>query len=56
MEGLLDFMKEVGQEINAEKTNYMFMFHHQNASKNYNVEGANKFYEKETVFTNDNSK
>jgi hypothetical protein len=37
MEGLLDLMKEVGQEINAEKTKYMFMFHHQSASKNYNV-------------------
>jgi hypothetical protein len=52
MEGLLDSMKEVDQEINAEETKYMFMFHHQSASKNYNVEGANKLYEKETMFTN----
>jgi hypothetical protein len=43
-------MKEVGQEISAERTKYMFVFHHQSANKNYNVGGANKFYEKE--FTN----
>lgn len=34
------------------ETKYMLMFHHQSASKSYNVGGANKFYEKETMFTN----
>jgi hypothetical protein len=51
MEDLLDVMKEIGQEINAERMKYIFMFHHQSASKNHNMEGANKSYEKEAMFT-----
>jgi len=29
--------KEVGQEVNAEKTKCVFMFHHQNAGQNSSI-------------------
>jgi len=34
--------KGVGQEINAEKTKCVFMFHHQNAGKNSNIRTDNR--------------
>jgi hypothetical protein len=37
--------KEVGLEVNAEKTKYLFMFHHQNVGENHNLMIANKFFE-----------
>jgi hypothetical protein len=33
-EALLDGSKEVGLEVNAEKNEYMLMYHHQNAEQN----------------------
>jgi hypothetical protein len=29
--------KEIGREVNAEKTKYIFMFHEDNAEKNHNT-------------------
>jgi hypothetical protein len=34
-ESLTDAVKEVGLEVNAEKTNYRFLFRHQNARQNH---------------------
>jgi hypothetical protein len=31
LESLIDASKEVGQEVNTEKTKYMLLSHHQNA-------------------------
>jgi hypothetical protein len=36
-ETLIDASKEVGLEVNAEKTKYMFMSRHQNAGQNHNI-------------------
>jgi hypothetical protein len=33
-------IEEVGLEVNAEKTKYMLMSHHQNAVKNHNIKTA----------------
>jgi hypothetical protein len=36
-EASIDASKEVGLEVNAEKTKYVFMLHYQNAGQNYNM-------------------
>jgi hypothetical protein len=36
-EALIDTSKEVGLEVNTEKTKYMLMSHHQNAGQNRNI-------------------
>jgi hypothetical protein len=43
MEVLLDARREVGLEVNKEKTKYMVVSCHQKAEKNYNLLVANKF-------------
>jgi hypothetical protein len=43
-EALLDGSKEVGLEVNIEKTKYMFMSHHQTAGLLY-VKVVNKSFE-----------
>jgi hypothetical protein len=50
--------KEVGVEVNTEKTKYMFLFCHQNARKNRDIETANRSFEESTVqiFGNDYNK
>jgi len=45
IETLLGTSKEVGLEINTEKTKYMFMFCHWNAGQNQNPKIANKSFE-----------
>jgi hypothetical protein len=45
MEVLLDASKEVGLEVNTEKTKHMIVFHHQTAEQNHNIKAANKFLE-----------
>jgi hypothetical protein len=57
----LDASKKVGTEINAEKTKYMFMSHHQTTGQNHYIKVANKFSENiakfkylETTLTNQN--
>jgi hypothetical protein len=37
---LIDASKEVGLEVNAEKTKYMLLSRHQNSGQNYNIEGS----------------
>jgi hypothetical protein len=37
METLISTSKEVGLEVNTEKTTYMLLSHHQNAGQNYNI-------------------
>jgi hypothetical protein len=42
---LLDGSKEVGLEVNAEKTKYMFMLRYQTTWQNNYIKVANKFFE-----------
>jgi transcriptional regulator NrdR family protein len=49
-EALLVASKEIGLEINSEKTKYMFMSHHQTAGKINYVRVANKSFEKVAKF------
>jgi hypothetical protein len=42
IETLIDDSKEVGVEVNTEKTKYMLLSHHQNAGQNHNTEIANR--------------
>jgi hypothetical protein len=39
---LIDASKEVGLEINVEKTKYMLLFHHQNVGQNRDIKIANR--------------
>jgi hypothetical protein len=41
---------EVGLEVNAEKTKYIFLSHHQNAGENHNIKTANRSFENEAQF------
>jgi hypothetical protein len=50
-ETLIDAGKEVGLEVNAEKTMYMLLCHHQNAGQNHNIEMANRAFENVTQFS-----
>jgi hypothetical protein len=38
---LIDASKEVGLEINIEKTKYMLQFRHQNAGQNWDIKTGN---------------
>jgi site-specific DNA-adenine methylase len=58
---LIDASKEVGLEVNTEKTKYMLLSRHQNAGQNHDIKIANRFFEKviqfrylETTVTNQN--
>jgi hypothetical protein len=42
---LFEDSRDDGLEINAEKTNYMIMFHHQNSEQNLNIRIANESIE-----------
>jgi hypothetical protein len=44
-ETLINAVKEVGLEINVEKTKYMLQFHHQNAGQNRDIKIANRSFE-----------
>jgi hypothetical protein len=44
-ETLTDASKEIGLEVNAEKTKYMLLSHHQNAGQNHNIKIANRCFE-----------
>jgi hypothetical protein len=45
-ETLLDASKEIGLEVNSEKTKYMFMSYHQTAGQSNYIRVANKSFEK----------
>jgi hypothetical protein len=59
-ESLLEISRDVGLEINAEKTKYMIMSHHPNSGQNQNIRIANESFENSkfkylgTTFTNQN--
>jgi hypothetical protein len=42
---LIDTGKKVGLDVNAEKTKYMLMSHHQNAGQHCNIKIANTAFE-----------
>jgi hypothetical protein len=49
-ETLLDASKEIGLEVNSEKTTYIFMSRHQTAGQSNYVRVANKSFEKVAKF------
>jgi hypothetical protein len=44
-ETLIGASKEVGLEVNAEKTKYMLLSRHKNARQNHNMKIANRAFE-----------
>jgi hypothetical protein len=49
-ETLIDATKEVGLEVNAEKTKHMLMARHQNAGQNHNIKIANRSFKNVAQF------
>jgi hypothetical protein len=49
-ETLIDASKEVGLEINVEKTKYMLVSHHQNVGRNQDIKIANRSFGNVTQF------
>jgi hypothetical protein len=49
-ETLIDASKVVGLEVNAEKSKYMLLPHHQNAKQNHDMKIANKSFENVVKF------
>jgi hypothetical protein len=47
---LIDAGKEVGLEVNAEKTKFMLPFHHQNAGQNHDINTDNRSFENVAQF------
>jgi hypothetical protein len=47
---LIDASKEIGQEINVEKTKYMLLSRHQNVCQNRDVKIANRSFENVSQF------
>jgi hypothetical protein len=50
METLIDASKEVGLEVNTEKTKYMLLYRHQNAGQSHDIKIANKCFENVAKF------
>jgi hypothetical protein len=50
LETLLGASRDIGLEINAEKTKYIIMFHHSNSGQNQNIRIANESFEKVAKF------
>jgi ribosomal protein S2 len=46
----MDANKVVGLEVNAEKTKYMLLSHHQNAGQNHIIKIANRCFENVAQF------
>jgi hypothetical protein len=42
---LIDASKEIGLEVNTEKTKYMLLSHHQNAGQNHDIKTSNRCFE-----------
>jgi hypothetical protein len=56
---LIDASKEVGLKVNAEKTKYKLLFHHQNGVQNHYIETTNRSFENVAqfnLFGNDSNK
>jgi hypothetical protein len=49
-ETLIDASKEVGLEINVEKTKYMLLSRHQNVGQNQDIKIANRSFENVSQF------
>jgi hypothetical protein len=49
-ETLLEASRDIGLEINAEKTKYMIMSHHPNSGQNQNIRIANESFENVATF------
>jgi hypothetical protein len=49
-ETVLQASRDIGLEINAEKTKYMIMFRHQNSGQNQNIRVANESFENVAKF------
>jgi hypothetical protein len=47
---LTDASKDVGPEVNTEKTKYMLLSHHQNAGQNHDIETGNRCFENVAQF------
>jgi peptide methionine sulfoxide reductase MsrB len=47
---LTDASKEVGLEVNTEKTEYMLLSRHQNAGQNHDIKTGNKCFQNVTQF------
>jgi hypothetical protein len=50
METLIDSSKEVGLEVNTEKTKCMLLSRHQNAGQNYDLKIANRCFQNVAKF------
>jgi hypothetical protein len=50
METLIDVSKEVGLEINVDKTKYMLLSRHQNVCQNRDIKIANRSFENVSQF------
>jgi hypothetical protein len=50
METLIDTIKEVGLEVNTEKTKYMLLSRHQNAGQSYDIKIPNRCFENVAKF------
>jgi hypothetical protein len=53
---LIDASKEVGLEINLEKTKYMLLSRQQNVGQNGDMKIANRLFEKVQIFGDDSNK
>jgi hypothetical protein len=49
-ETLIDASKEVGLEVNVEKTKYMLLSHQQNVGQNWDIKIANRSFENVSQF------
>jgi hypothetical protein len=49
-ETLLEVIRDIGLEINAEKTKYMIMSRHPNSGQNQNIRKANESFENVAKF------
>jgi hypothetical protein len=47
---LIDASKEVGLEVNTEKTKYMLLSRHENAEQNHGIKIGNRWFENVTQF------
>jgi hypothetical protein len=47
---LLEASRDIGLQINAEKTKYMVMSHHPNSGQNHNIRTANESFENVAKF------